>query len=175
MKDAETTPLEAATLAITEGAFELDDAGACLTAVRRLLAGARREVAIVSRHLDPALYRDDDVLQSLRRIATGGRGARIRILILDPTPVIRHGHPVVELVRRTPSASALRIPGRAHRRFNEAWLIADTEGFLQLPQSDRYAGLAAFSDRRRNRYLQEQFDAMWEQGREDPNLRQLAL
>lgn len=168
-------PLAAATLASTDGDFELVDAADCLTATQRLLAGARREVAIVSRHLDPGLYRDADVLASLRRIAISGRGARIRIVVLNPAPLIRDGHPLVELVRRTPSSSALRIPGRPHRRFNEAWLLADSHGLLQLPQSDRYAGVAAFNDRRRNHHLREQFDALWQHGREDPNLRRLAL
>lgn len=165
----------AQTLGVDAGETPVDDQGQVLEAVRALTGQARREIALVSRHLDRRVFEDDGVVEAFKRVATRGRGARIRLIILDVEPVVRNGHRLVDLAQRVSSHMRIRIPGRAHRRFNESWLLADTYGYVRLRFADRYEGSVDFNDRRTVRDLTERFDEMWEAGREDPNLRRLAL
>ena len=167
--------LTAMKLGVDAGEMAVDDQTQVLEAVRAIVDGTRREIALVSRHLDRRVFEDDAIVEAFKRVATRGRGARIRLFVLDPEPVVRNGHRLVDLAQRVSSHMQIRIPGRAHRRFNESWLLADTYGYMRLRFADRYEGSVDFNDRRTVRDLTERFDEMWEAGREDPNLRRLAL
>jgi len=159
----------------TGGEVSLSGLDAVLAAVRAMTDVTRRELAVVSRHLDRRVFEDDAVVEAFKRVATRGRGARIRLIVTDVAPLVRDGHRLVDLSRRVSSHMHLRVPGRAHRRINESWLLADTTGYMRLPLADRYEGSVDFDDRRTHRDLIERFDEMWEAGREDPNLRRLSL
>ena len=140
------------------------------------LAGqARASVDIVTRDLDPALYDEPDFLEGLRRLATGSRRARIRILVRDPLPAVRRGHRLLALAARLPSYISLRVPATQHQSYNKAFLVADGQGYLYRELADRFEGVARFNDPAQARMLLRDFDDMWEVARLDPNLRQMLV
>lgn len=153
------------------------DGPAALAAVRlQLLAAARHRLAL---HL-PLLGRDDygneAELAELKRIATSGRRAEIRILLHDPAAALRDGHRLIALFQRLSSSIAIRTPVEDVDRQNaSAWLLNDTGGYLVLPDASRPQGRMALADRAAQAPLQQQFDEIWERSARASELQALDL
>ena len=56
---------------------------------------ASRTLDISSRHLDPAIYDSDAFSSAVRQLALRSHHSRIRLLVIDPAPIITHGHRLV--------------------------------------------------------------------------------
>ena len=134
-----------------------------------------RYLDIVSRHLDPVVYDNDGFFEAVKRVALGNRYARIRLLITDSRPLVTRGHRLLDLAMRLPSFIAVRGPAAQHRDFNEAFLLADSVGYVHRRFADRCEGTANFCDRRRCAALGERFEELWERGTPDPNCKRLHL
>jgi len=135
-----------------------------LTAARlALLSGARRQVDIRLPRLDGALYASAEALAELRRIATSGRGAQIRLLLGDPAAALRDGHRLILLMQRLPSVIQVRMPVEEIDRGDpSACLLTDANGYLFEPDAERAQARAAMVDRPGWVPLRQQFDQMWE-------------
>lgn len=136
---------------------------------------ARRTLDLVSRHLDPPLYDREDFVDAVKQLVLGSSRARVRLLVLDPAPVVTHGHRLVPLAQRLSSYVELRVPAPEHREFNEAWLVADKDGYAHRRFSDRYEASCNFHDPRLATHLTNRFDELWQRAQPDPNLRRLHL
>jgi predicted GNAT family N-acyltransferase len=129
----------------------------------QLLANARHRLAIYLPLLDNHSYASAEELAELRRIATSGRGAEIRMLLHDPAAALRNDHRLIALAQRLPSVIAIRTPvEETDLAFVSAYLLNDTDGYLFLPEADRQQGRAALDDRASQAPLQQHFDAVWE-------------
>lgn len=160
-----------------ESAARLDvDDNAMLAQISLELARqCSRYLDIVSRHLDPALYDNDEFCEAVKRVALGNRHARIRLFITDSRPLVNRGHRLIDLAIRLPSFIHVRGPSPQHRDFNEAMLVADRVGYVHRRFADRPEATADFSDRRTSSALLERLDDMWERGTADPNFRRLHI
>ncbi len=128
-----------------------------------LLADAQHLLAIHLPKLDSEHYASAEELAELRRIATSGRGARIRILLHDTGSALRDGHRLIALAQRLSSVIHIRRPVEEVDLANRAgWLINDAGGYLFLPEYDRQQGRAARHDRAGQMPLAQQFDEVWE-------------
>ena len=145
------------------GLLPAEDRPSVEAARRLLLADARHVLAIHLPALDPDQYADAQDLEQLRRVATSGRGARIRLLLHDTGAALRDGHRFVALAQRLSSVIQVRRPVEdvdlAHRA---GWLLNDAGGYLFLPEYDRPQGRAARQDRAGQAPLAQQFDEIWE-------------
>ena len=145
------------------GLLAAEDRPAVDAARRLLLADARHALAIHLPLLDVDHYADAQELDQLRRIATSGRGARIRLLLHDTGAALRDGHRFIALAQRLSSVIQIRRPVEevdlAHRA---GWLLNDAGGYLFLPEFDRPQGRAARHDRAGQAPLAQQFDDVWE-------------
>lgn len=167
--------MSASELGVSDAVLELDDSATVGAALLALASQARRSIEIVSRHLDPVLYDTDAFAAALRGLVVDSRRAQVRMLVLDPSPVVSRGHRLVELAQRLSSYVAIRVPGPEHREFNEAWLVADNTGYLHRRFSDRFEAVANFADRRFATHLANRFDEIWQRAQPDPNLRRLHI
>lgn len=168
-------PPEPLTPGLIAGPFELtrsEDVGA--TALQ-LASQARRTLDIVSRHLDPVLFDQSTFIQAVKRLVLRSRRAEVRLLILDPGPVFRRGHRLLELAQFLSDFIHVRVPSPVNRDFNEAWLVVDGTGYLHRQMSDRFDATADFNDRQRAGQLVGRFNELWERGQPDPNQRRLSL
>ncbi len=181
MSDAGDTPddgfeLDAPrVLGETARAFELGRAKELRRVLLELAQQTRRTLDLVSRHLDPTLYDRDDFVEAVKQLALGSPRARVRMLILDPAPVIASGHRLIPLAQRLSSYIELRVPAPEHREFNEAWLVADKDGYAHRRFSDRFEATVDFHDPRLAAHLTNRFDELWQRAQPDPNLRRLHL
>ncbi len=135
----------------------------------------RRSLEIMSRRLDPPLYDTAEFAEALKQLAIRHRKARVRILVMDPEPIIRQGHRLLELAGRLSSFIELRVPSPEHQNCNEAFMIADGVGYIYRPLADRYDGKANFHHPAAARELTQRFDEIWEIAQLDPNLRKMVL
>ncbi|MBU6246604.1 MAG: GNAT family N-acetyltransferase [Xanthomonadaceae bacterium] len=172
--------LQAASAGVREprdpGLLPADDRQTVDASRRLLLADARHTLAIHLPMLDGDHFASADELAELRRVATSGRGARIRILLHDTGAALRDGHRLVALAQRLSSVIQIRRPVEEVDLANRAgWLLNDTGGYLFLPDHDRPQGRAARHDRAGQAPLVQQFDEMWERSVPATELQALGL
>lgn len=134
-----------------------------------------RHLDIVSRHLDPLIYDQAETVEAIKAMALGNRQAQIRLVVTDLRPVLNQGHRLLELAQRLSSFISVRIPGKSHKNFNEALLIADNTAYIYRPFADRYEGEAHYQNRGKARDLKSRFDDLWEKAETHPGLRRLHI
>jgi phosphatidylserine/phosphatidylglycerophosphate/cardiolipin synthase-like enzyme len=165
-------------------AFELGRAHdpvevATSTAVREaciaLIHKAHRELAIVSRHLDPVLFDNQEAMDALREFVLRSRRTRVRILVRDPEPALRGGNRLVELAQRLSSFVEIRVPAHEFHGYNAAFLAADGTGIVYRTMADRFEATVAFGDRHLAGEAMRQFDSMWETSQTHAGLRRMHL
>ncbi|PWK89912.1 hypothetical protein [Fulvimonas soli] len=129
---------------------------------RQLLAAARRRIDACLPRLAPDVLGGEEELAELRRIATAGRGALIRVILHDPAAALRDGHRLIALAQRLPSLLEIRMPvEEADLAYASGYLLNDTGGYLFLPEAERPRGRAALCDRAAQAPLRQHFDAAW--------------
>lgn len=140
------------------------DGGQALAELRlQLLRGARRRVAIYQPALGSDAYNHAAELDELRRIASSGRGAEIRLILHDPAAALRDSHRLIALAQRLPSSVLVREPiEEADRAYGSAYLLTDAGGYLFLPEAGRFRGRASPEDRASQAPLQQHFQEVWE-------------
>ena len=175
-------PLEAAVsnqgnmpVASQSGMLAIESGQELLAVTAEILKETDHTLDIVSRHLDPLVYDQTDIIELIKQVALGSRQARIRIVINDIRPVLSRGHRLIDLAQRLSSFISIRIPGHSHKNFNEAMLIADNTAYIHRPFADRYEGEAELSNRGRSRGLTSRFEELWEKAETHPSLRRLRI
>lgn len=144
--------------------------------VLELLALAKREVAIYSRDLDPALYDQEPVLEALKRVGTAGRGALVRVIVQNPAAPIADNHRLIGLAHRLPSVFQFRTPEvDEDLQYPSAFLITDRRGYYFRVLGSRFEGEAHTYAPGRQAQLREFFNQVWERSLPPPQLRELHL
>ena len=158
---------------ISEIAF--DDSQTLGSLSLEIAQNGRRTIDIATRHLDPALYDNQPFVDALKDLVLRNRLARVRFLISDMAPVISRGHRLIDLASRLSSFIAVRKPGKDHKNFNEAMLVADNSAYTHRRFADRYDGIGSLDDIGRASELSGRFDEIWERADFDPNFRRLHI
>lgn len=141
----------------------IGDRDALADARLRLLRAARHRVAIYQPTLAADAYAAAAELDELRRVATSGRGAEIRVVLHDAGAALRQSHRLVALAQRLPSTVLVREPlDEPDLAYGSAYLLTDAGGYLFLPEADRPKGRAALADRANQAPLLRHFDEVWE-------------
>ncbi len=141
-----------------------------------LIAGAKRELCIYTRDLDPALFDTEPMLEALKHLAISGRGASIRIIVQEPQKLAAYGHRLIALAQRLTSVFAFRTPAEeADLQYPSAFLLNDTRGYYFRVLGNRYEGDAVNYAPGKHAQLQEFFNQAWERSEASDELRQLAL
>lgn len=142
----------------------------------RLVEGARRELCIYTRTLDPDILDTDDALEKLKRLAIAGRGATIRIIVQEPRVPSQRGHRLIALAQRLTSAFEFRTPAQDEDlQYPSAFVLNDASGYYFRTLGNRFEGEAVNYAPGKHAQLQEYFDQVWERSEPSDELRQLAL
>lgn len=147
----------------TPEALPADDRASVEATRLQLLVDTRHALSIHLPTLDNESFNSAGELGEIRRIATSGRGAQIRILLHDTATALRDSHRLVALAQRLSSVIQIRRPVEDIDLANRsAYLLNDAAGYLFLPEHDRPHGRAARRDRASQAPLGRQFDDAWE-------------
>ncbi len=145
-------------------------------AVLAVLAGARREVALLTRDLDPDVLEHGDVIDALKRIALSGPNARIRILIQDPGRASAECPRLVALAHRLSSVFAFRMPvEEIDRQYAGCYAVNDRDACFERPLAIRFDGEGDRHAPARAAQLRASFNAIWERSDPAVEMRRLDL
>ncbi|MEO8810317.1 MAG: GNAT family N-acetyltransferase [Rhodanobacter sp.] len=144
------------------GALPATTGNEVAAARQQILADARHRLALRLPRLANETYASDAELDQIRRIATSGRSALIRILLHDPEAALRDDHRLITLAQRLPSSIQIRVPlDEVDLGWASACLLNDAGGYLFLPEAERPQGRAARAHRANAAPLQQHFDEVW--------------
>lgn len=136
---------------------------------------ARRSLRIVSRHLDPAIYDTPEFVAAIKRFVLQQRRARVHLLVMDPTPIVKNGHRLHHLARRLSSFIELRVTAPEHADYLAAFMVMDEVGVIWRPFADRFEADFSFADVKLARDLADTFDQMWSIAGTHADLREMTL
>lgn len=143
-------------------------------AILECLQGARHGVDLLRLKLDASVA-NADAIEAMRRLATSGRGARIRILLHEPESALRDMHPLVPLLQRLPSIFAIReIDDPADREDLGEMTLNDQHGIVWRPNAKLSEAHAASHAPGRRNQLGETFAQKWERATPCTRLRALS-
>ena len=148
-------------------------------AMLALLAATQRSLHLYTPHLDPRLYNDSQVLDTIR--AQVSRQPRLRFyLLLPPAARWRSDCPqLLQLAERLTSALSLRTlapeEARERQEFLQSFAIADQRSLLHQPDPRHFVGSYTASGSGKARELFNFFMEIWEKAAPDPELRRLHL
>lgn len=145
----------------------------CQDAVIALATGARRQLSILTRDLDPALYETPEFLAAVRALALRGRVLRVRVLVADTQRAVREGHRLLDLHQAVSSWLHIRLPDPDGEWSGEVYCIADDDGILHRVQDGQYNATFEPGGSALARARLRDFDRQWQRSTTDPNLRRL--
>lgn len=148
------------------GPTAIEDRDAAVAIVCGIVAGARRELSIYSRALDPGLFDAPEALEALRTLATRRQRVDIRILLQDAGAPQRAHAPLIALAQRLPSVFAFReVSDPADRGYASAYVVNDGGGYYFRTLGNRFDGEGAIDQGGRARQLADNFQPVWERSR----------
>lgn len=126
------------------------------------LRQGRRQLDILTRELDPRLYNDELICESISNLARNHPKASIRLLIKNPKSVIQSRHRLIELHKRLSSKIQCRMTNTEPKDEARAYAIIDgTQVLLQHSDGD-YDGFCNTDAKPEARALLEEFNWLWE-------------
>ncbi|WP_232821095.1 hypothetical protein [Dyella sp. C11] len=146
-----------------EGVLDASDRVQLAAARLQLLVEARHRIAIYQPALSDDVYGSTPELAELRRLATSGRGAEIRLILHAPEDALRDNHRLIALAQRLPSAVLVRTPQEdVDLAYASSYLLTDQGGYLFQPDARRADGRASLADRAAHAPLMQHFNEVWE-------------
>jgi len=143
-------------------------------AIADCLNAARHKVDLLRVKLDLSLAHPD-AIDALRRVATSGRGAQIRILLHHPDAALRDMHPLVSLLQRLPSMFVIReIDDPADREDRGEMTLNDQHALVWRASADLVEAHVSMHAPGRRMQLGETFAQKWERAVPCSRLRALS-
>lgn len=140
-----------------------------------MCAQASQCIRIWSPVLDHRLFHNTALRESFSKLARKNRYTKIEILIYDTHRIIKNSHAILEICRRLPSSISIRVVHPEFRVMNDEFVLVDNAGIIFRQDAENYDGYANFRDITENNRLARKFQAGWESGLHDPNIRQMKL
>ena len=134
---------------------------------------AQRSLSIFTQDMDPGIYDHDDFLNAAKHLVLAKSYAKIKVLIADPSRVVRGGNRLVTLGRRLNTYIEFRNVNEDYRDHRESFLIADDTALLYRVDATRWDGIAdTYEPAVAKRYL-GLFNEIWEASVVEQELREL--
>lgn len=161
-------------LGTTKGPCPLESTSEIMEASCKMADQARRELLMLGRTLDPALYDQRAFLASVQRLALSRPQIAVRVLTGDPKGAGRK-HRLIELSRRLTSRIEIRCVSAEDQGRLDAFLVADECGYISRRLADHMEAVCDFDDPGEARRLKADFDEVWNRADSDPDLRRLFI
>jgi len=142
----------------------------------QLVESSRREVLLLSKTLDPALYNNESFYQAILDFARKDRNVRVKILVKDIQPVVEQGHRLLTLARRLSSKIEIRKLLSKSQKDSITYLIGDRKHLLYMHEDQIYNGFINYEAAQESKSLTDEFTYLWDTHSElDPTLRTMLL
>ena len=130
-------------------------------AVNEIAATAQRLISIYTPDLEPDLYDQTAFLDVIKHFVLTRSFSKVRVLLAEPTRVMRDSNRFVAMGRRLSSYIDIRhVAHRAPQRAS-AYLIADDRAIVYRLRADKWDGIADFNNTAVARLYLTEFDNVW--------------
>jgi hypothetical protein len=140
-------------------------------AVNKAAASAQRLISIYTPDLEPDLYDQSAFLEIIKHFVLARSFSKVRVLLVEPSRVMRDSNRFVAMGRRLSSCIDIRyVTGEAPQRAS-AYLIADDRAIVFRMRADTWDGIADFNNQAVAKLYLTEFDTVWNASAPEHGLR----
>jgi hypothetical protein len=140
-------------------------------AVNKAAASAQRLISIYTPDLEPDLYDQSPFLEVIKHFVLARSFSKVRVLLVEPSRVMRDSNRFVAMGRRLSSCIDIRyVTGDAPQRAS-AYLIADDRAIVFRMRADTWDGIADFNNPPVAKLYLAEFDGVWNASAPEHGLR----
>jgi len=140
-------------------------------AVNEIAASAQRLISIYTPDLEPDLYDQTAFLEVIKHFVLTRSFSKVRVLLAEPTRVMRDSNRFVAMGRRLSSCIDIRyVTAQAPQRAS-AYLIADDRAIVYRMRADTWDGIADSNNPPAARLYLQEFDNIWNASAAEHGLR----
>jgi len=140
----------------------------------KILEKGKRDIAIFSRSLNPSLFNNQSVRDTLSKVARSSSVSSVRILINHPQIIVESGHTLLTLSHRLSSKIKMQKLLIEPQDPYEFVIIDNDKVWLQHSE-DSNTGFANYNARPEAKRFLNLFNDYWKNSEEDVRLRRLTL
>jgi hypothetical protein len=140
-------------------------------AVNEVAATAQRLISIYTPDLEPDLYDQSAFLEIIKHFVLTRSFAKVRVLLAEPSRVMRDSNRFVAMGRRLSSCIDIRFVAAQSEQRASAYLIADDRGIVYRMRADTWDGVADINNPAAARQYLQEFDQVWNASAVDHGLR----
>ena len=140
-------------------------------AVNEIAATAQRLISIYTPDLEPDLYDQSAFLEVVKHFVLTRSFAKVRVLLAEPTRVMRDSNRFVAMGRRLSSCIDIRYGATQTQQRASAYLIADDRAIVYRMRADTWDGVADIDNQTAARLYLQEFDQVWNASAVDHGLR----
>jgi hypothetical protein len=141
------------------------------SAVCQVAASAQRLISIYTPDLEPDLYDQTGFLEVIKHFVLARSFAKVRVLLAEPTRVMRDSNRFVAMGRRLSSCIDIRYVAASARQRASAYLIADDRAIVYRMRADTWDGVADINNPPVARLYLQEFDQIWDASAPEHGLR----
>jgi hypothetical protein len=141
------------------------------SAVCQVAASAQRLISIYTPDLEPDLYDQTGFLEVIKHFVLARSFAKVRVLLAEPTRVMRDSNRFVAMGRRLSSCIDIRYVAAEARQRASAYLIADDRAIVYRMRTDTWDGVADINNPPVARLYLQEFDQIWDASAPEHGLR----
>jgi hypothetical protein len=141
----------------------------------RLIESASHNLAILSCRLNPALFNDQSIIESLRQRVLDRRRLSVRILIREPRLAVSNAPRFLALARQLSSNFQLRAPAQDTGKQIASLIIADRSSMIHRSSPERWIGLFVTGEPVRIKDSLQAFDHAWDESVPSVELREIRV
>jgi hypothetical protein len=140
-------------------------------AVNRAATSAQRLMSIYTPDLEPDLYDQTAFLDIVKHFVLARSFSKVRVLLVEPTRVMRDSNRFVAMGRRLSSCIDIRYVAAESPQRASAYLIADDRAIVYRMRADTWDGIADFNNPPVAKLYLTEFDAVWNASAPEQGLR----
>ena len=140
-------------------------------AVNRAASSAQRLMSIYTPDLEPDLYDQTAFLDIVKHFVLARSFSKVRVLLVEPTRVMRDSNRFVAMGRRLSSCIDIRYVAAESPQRASAYLIADDRAIAYRMRADTWDGIADFNNPPVAKLYLTEFDTVWNASAPEQGLR----
>ena len=140
-------------------------------AVNEIAGTAQRLISIFTPDLEPDLYDQTAFLEIIKHFVLTRSFSKVRVLLAEPTRVMRDSNRFVAMGRRLSSCIDIRYGAAQSPQRASAYLIADDRAIVYRLRADTWDGVADINNPPAARTYLQEFDQVWNASAAEHGLR----
>ena len=140
-------------------------------AVNEIAATAQRLISIYTPDLEPDLYDQTAFLDVIKHFVLTRSFSKVRVLLAEPTRVMRDSNRFVAMGRRLSSCIDIRYVAAHSPQRASSYLIADDRAIVYRMRADTWDGVADINNQSAARTYLQEFDQVWNASAAEHGLR----